>query len=377
MADFQPQGQNWSGQNPVIGTGEGEVPLAKPPIADLSMRTMGSDISSMKESGGGEPRPYAPKEVSYSAAPAPMAPAAPQAPRPAPGIPPQVDFGNIAPAQAVPIVAKPSSGNALFVVLAALITAVGLAAVGYFFIYPQFAAPAAPLTTEQPAAPVEQPAVTEPTTTAPAATTTAAATSTATAPVAPEAPQLPTVSAHTSLLKTPADFSSEATLSSVTLDAIKTALASSPVEVPVLREITLKNDAGKVYAFSVVAPLFMPSVFSTTTLAFFSPDASIITYTDKAGTWPAFVLQLASGADATAAKAAIAKIEAGQDYISLYSIAPGSPTSWKDGKVGTAAARYIAFSTKGVAFNYTWIGDKLVLSSSYAGAQEIAKRLGQ
>ncbi len=395
MADFQPQGQNWSGQNPVIGTGEGEVPLAKPPIADMTMRTMGSDISSMRASGGGEPRPYAPKEVSYSApaAPMPSAPQMPAAPQmqqsyTAPSASPQMSFGNVAPVNVMAQAAPAKSGSALFIILAAIITSVGLGAVGYFFVYPQFATPAAPAVTEQPAAPT--PGTESPATTTEPATTTAAATEplpptppaqgTSTAPVAPAtpaAPELPTVSAHVSLLTTAADFSAEATLGSVTLDAVKSALTSNPVEVPVLKEVTFKNDTGKVYAFAAIAPLVMPTTLSSTTLALFAPDASFITYTDKTGSWPAIVLQLASGADANAAKTAMAAIEKNNEYASLFIVNPGTATTWKDGKVANVAARYIAYSQKNVAFSYTWLGTKLVISSSYAGAQETAKRIAQ
>ena len=121
----------------------------------------------------------------------------------------------------------------------------------------------------------------------------------------------------------------------------------------------------------------MPGTFGVSTLALFSPDASYITYTDKAGTWPAIVLQLATGADAAAAKTAVAAIEKNNEYTSLFIVTPGTPTTWKDGKVGGVAARYISFSKQNVAFSYTWLGTKLVISSSYAGAQEIAKRIGQ
>ncbi len=395
MADFQPQGQNWSGQNPVIGTGEGEVPLAKPPIADMTMRTMGSDISSMKTSGGGEPRPYAPKEVSYSAptGPASSAPQMPVTPQmqqsyTAPSASPQMNFGNVAPVNIVAQAVPAKSGSALFITLAAIITSIGLGAVGYFFVYPQFAAPAAPAVTEQPATTAPAPGAETPATTPPATTTavtepippatTAPATTTLSASSsAPTASELPTVSAHVSALKTAADFSAEATLSSIALDAVKTALTSSPVEVPVLKEITFKDASGKVYAFAALSPLFMPSTFTPSTLALFNPDVSFITYTDKTGSWPAIVLQLATGADAAAAKTAVAAIEKNSEYQTLFITDPGTASTWKDGKVANTPARYIAFSKQGVAFNYTWLGTKLVISSSYAGAQEIAKRIAQ
>lgn len=365
MADFQPQGQNWSGQDPRIGTGEGEAPLAKPPVADLTMRTLNSDIASMKAAGGGEPRPYVPKEVSFvpptpeSVAPQPMAPVSSPT---TPAAPAEINFGDIAPAVTTapaPVPAK--SSNALFITLTTIIIVAGLAAVGYFFIYPQFSA--APAAVEQPAA-TEQPAVPPP---APAPEVPAA--------TLPAPTELPTVPTHASLLKTPADFATETTLGTLLLDAVKGALASPSSETPMLKEVTIKNAAGNAYAWAALAPLFMPHTFTADTLANFSPDATILTYTDKTGTWPAIVLQFTGKVSATTNVSALSNLEQGQEYTSLFLTDPGTPTTWKDGKVGGVLARYVAFSKPGLAFSYTWLGTKVVLSSSYAGAQEIAKRI--
>lgn len=391
MADFQNQNQNWSGQNPAIGTGEGEVPLAKPPIMDMTMRTMASDISSIKESGGGEPRAYVPREPVAPQAPAPAQQRPMNVPpfQPAPSIPPQGDMGAVRPLSA-PQVSAPKSSNALFLIIVFTLVAIAIGAVGWFFIYPQISG--SPQTT------TEEPAVTTPTeqtgeqpTGEPAgiqenATTTTEVPTTVpptiTEPTPPGTSEgtptlntLPVVDTHVSLFKTPADFSSEATIASVTLEAVKGALQSSPVEVPVLKEIVFKNEAGKVYALSAVAPLFMPSVLTSGVVSQFASDASYFTYTTNEGAWPGIVLTLSS-TDKARAQADIAKIESNNEYLSLFMTDVGTPTSWKDGKVGTAPARYISFSKQGVAFSYTWIGNTLVMSTSYAGAQEAVKRLG-
>lgn len=350
MTDFQTPGQNWSEKNPVIGAGEGEVPLANAPMAEVTMRTMSSDIASMKETGGGEPKPYNPGGNMPQPTPTPSA-----------VVPPQTDFGNINPAAAVPQpeMQLPAKKTNWFAIIAALVGIVALLALGYFFVYPRFFA-AVPVVVPPPAAVPEAPA------TLPEATTT---------PVVSESP-FETVVMHTSLFQTSADTSSEATLASVTLNDVKTAMQASTVEVPLLKEMVFKSNIGKVYALSAIAPLFMPSVFTSSTTALFQPDASFFTYVDKTGVWPGMVLKLAAGADVAAAQTAIKALEANNEFESMFLANPGTAGRWKDGKVSTFIARYVAYSTKNVAFSYAWLNNNLVISTSYAGAQAAAAKLG-
>ncbi|MEK7089701.1 MAG: hypothetical protein AAB920_02680 [Patescibacteria group bacterium] len=348
MTDFQTPGQNWSEKNPVIGAGEGEVPLANTPIAEVAMRTMSSDIASIKETGGGEPKPYNPTG---------------NIPAPSSVIPPQTDFGNANPASAIPEMQMPKSKTNWFMLLAVLVGVGALIALGYFFIYPRFFAVApviAPVTEQPPVVNQEVPPPELP----------IEATSTIT-----ESP-FETVVMHTSLFKTSADTISEATLASVTLDAVKSAIQSNTVDVPLLKEIVFKNSVGKTYALSAIAPLFVPSVFTSSTMLLFQPDASFFTYVDKTGAWPGMVLKLASGADVVTAQTEIKKLETNNEFASMFLANPGTAGRWKDGKVSTFIARYISYSTKNVAFSYAWLNDNLVISTSYAGAQAAAVKLG-
>lgn len=371
MADFQFQGQQWSDKNPVLGTGEGEVPLAKQ-MPDVNMRTMASDVSSIKEMGGGDPRPYAPKEMPASPMPARKEVVVP--PIIPPVVPPQPDAaspmmpeGGI---QGAPEKKKSNSG--IFVGVAVFVTLIGLAAVVYFFVLPMFLSDnsgpvdeGTPPAQEQVVPPAEEPVV--PPAELPAATSTEGG---------PEAglPKMPVVEVHASLFATPADLSAEATLGEVTVDAVKKAFEASLVEVPVLREMVFKGSDGKVLAFENIVPLFVPGTFSSTTSALFSSDATFFSYTDSKGVWPGFALKLASDADLAAAKTAIQTMETNNEFASLFLTSPGTPTTWKDGKVNDAAARYIPFSVQGVAFNYAWFDRTLVVSTSYAGAQAAAKK---
>ena len=354
MTDFQTPGQNWSEKNPVIGTGEGEVPLANAPMAEVAMRTMSSDVASIKETGGGEPKPYNPT----GNIPQPMS-------APSSVIPPQTDFGNASPASAVPQpeMQMPKSKTNWFMLLAVGIGIIVLLALGYFFIYPRFFAAApvvAPVVEQPPVVNQEVPPVGLP----PVATGTIT-----------ESP-FATVVMHTSLFKTSADTIFEATLASVTLDAVKGAIQSNTVDVPLLKEVVFKNEIGKTYALSAIAPLFVPSVFTSGTMSLFQPDGSFFTYVDKTGVWPGVVLKLATGADIATAQTEVKKLEANNEFASLFLSDPGTMGRWKDGKVSTFIARYVSYSTKNVAFSYAWLNDNLVISTSYDGAKAVATKLG-
>lgn len=363
MTDFQPQpGQNWSEKNPVIGTGEGEVPLANAPMTNINMRTMASDVASIKETGGGEPKPYNPQGQAFtpSAAPAPI-------------VPPQADFGNAMPSMAAAAMPAVKKGTNWFAIIASFIALLGVLALAYFFIYPRFFAPATP------AAPVTQtnePATSAPLPSTPAATTSLPVSTTTTSTLSVAESQFQTVILHSSLFKKSADAVSEVTPTAMTSDAIKTAITSNPVQVPMLKEIVFKNSIGKVYAASSILPLFTPAVFTASTTAYFEPDMSFFTYVDQTGAWPGVVLKLASGAKLADAKTAIKGLETDNEITSLFLSDPGNIGSWKDGKVSTFIARYVPFSVKGNAFSYAWLNNYLVISTNYAGAQSAAAKLG-
>ena len=108
----------------------------------------------------------------------------------------------------------------------------------------------------------------------------------------------------------------------------------------------------------------------------FNPDFTFFTYTNASGTWPGFVLKLATGTTADSAKTAIKKIEMNNELNTLFLVDPGAPKTWKDGKFGTFSGRYLTYSLLGASLNYGWNGDTLIVSTNYAGAQEAAKRTG-
>jgi hypothetical protein len=361
MADYQFPGQNQWSEKPAIGTGEGESPLAPAPQNEITMRTMASDATSIKEMGGGDPRPYVPSVAQVSQTqPNQKIPDAPS--------PTNITTNSTQTAE-IPVIPLPpkKSGN-IFIVLAVIIIVLGLGAIGYFYVYPQFISPSDTNVI------TETPQTSEPTIPAIVETTTETTSTTSTVPVI-EVPPITGLDSHVSLFKTPADFSSETTLSSETVAAIKEAWKGTTVEVPVFKETVFKNTAGAILGESKLIPLFLPSFITASSSPLFEEDFTLFTYTDQKGVWPGIILK-AKGDSLVLAKEESKKIEANTDWQSLFMLDPGKEQMWKDGKVGTALARYISFATKGNALSYTWFDNILLISTSYQGAQDAAKRLG-
>jgi len=351
MADYQFPGQNQWSDKPVIGTGEGESPLAPAPQNEMTVRTMASDVASMKEMGGGEPRPYKPSETIQQTAPIPNT---------TQQTIPQNNVINPTQTTEVPVVPLPEKkGGNIFVIIAGIIIVLGLVAIGYFYIYPKFIV-GTPETT-----PTQEPVVT--------ATTTETSEVATTAPI--EAPVVTGLSTHASLFKTAADFSSEASLTAETIDAIKETWKGTTVEVPVFRETVFKNASGTILGSSQLASLFLPSTINATTSKLFEEDFTLFTYTNQKGVWPGIILR-AKPETLTSAKEALKNIEANTEWKSLFMTDPGKEQIWKDGNVGTMAARYISFSTQGNALSYTWFDNIVLISTNYQGAQDAAKKLG-
>lgn len=357
MADYQFPGQNQWSEKPVIGTGEGESPLVPAPQNEITMRTMASDVASMKEMGGGDPRPYVP-----SATPIPQTPPPPKPPEPQNKVNPVI---NPMQTTEIPVIPLPSqkSGNA-FVIIAIILIVLGLGAIGYFYVYPKF------VSTEVVEV-VEEPNTEEIITTTPEVIVEATTTATTTV----EVPPISGLGSHISLFKTAADFSSETTLATETVTAIKDAWKGTTVEVPVFKETVFKSTDGKILGQSKLVPLFLPSFITTSSSPLFEEDFTLFTYTDQKGVWPGIILK-AKAEMATKAKEEAKKIESNLEWRSLFIIDPGKEQTWKDGKVGTTGARYISFATKGNALSYTWFDDILLISTNYQGAQDAAKKLG-
>ncbi len=351
-----------SNQNPnqnksPLPTGEGESPLSAPSDIKFDLRTMSSDVSSIKDSGGGAPRPYVPPpQVRPREEFKPQAPAGtPFAPQgfspiqnPTSSIQPKVMEPMKMPAPGKPV---KKSGGGLFYALLVLLIVLGVAALGYFVVYPKFFAKNTPAPEVTP--PATTPEVTPPPVETPPATT----------------PQV-----HASLFKTAADKSVSLSVgSTATSRLFKDALQNEVASTPELRELTAQKGGDAFLGTAELLSALFPSLQGTSNL--FQDDPTLFVYVNQAGSAPGVALKAKSGVSLDDLKTAVAQIEASSNLANIFlSNPPTTSGTWKSGTAGGVPTRYVVLGT-GFAFNYGWVQDVLVMSASYDGLKEAARRL--
>jgi hypothetical protein len=259
---------------------------------------------------------------------------------------------------AAPFTTKKKSN--LFTLVLVVLLILGLGAVGYFFVYPKFfgntevvEAPAPP---SEPVTPPEVPLVEEATPQFP----------TETSPLITES--------HKSLFKIPADATLELDVNTVELSSLRQAFDQSPAPVAVLKELVLKENNVFVKTAQLMA-LLLPSVFTSDVTSAFESDATIFEYQNDKGVWPGFVFKLNAQSDPASIKSKVAALESSQDIANFYLKNPGTAGAWKTGQTGNVQNRYTIFAGTGYALNYGWLGDKLIISTSYDGFKEALRRL--
>lgn len=380
-----------------IGTGEGESPLAKPPVPPTDVRTFSSDLQSIRNTGGGEPTPYVP------ARPANVpASSVPQTPKPPVSTPPSgiavgaspFSGGNTNPPMtpAKPVAAAPlpgmpekkSGGKKIFVALVTFLVVVALGAVGYFFVYPLFAPSETPAntepTTQTPALPesgtpadqTTTPATEIPTSTEPEATSTEPETS----PVSDPFEGIQGIAAHASAFTVSPDATTETILSAPTLAALHDALPTGNVASPVFSEVVLKMPSGSVIPFATVAKFIAPTFFSDSLLASFSNDATYFTYAAGNGTWFGMAIPLKAGAPIGPVQDGMSALQADPDLANFFLENPGDKGVWADGNVHGKPTSQVSFSAPDATFSYTWFDRTLLISTNLTAAGEAAAKLG-
>ena len=357
-----------------LGTGEGEVPLAKMPSDKIDVRTMASDVTSMQETGGGMPRPYtpqtqttAPKET--TARPTPISPS--QSP---------INFvdqmvGGIGQAgqqtSTTPQPKKTGGGRSLFGTLLIVIIVVGLIVIGYFFVYPQFINTGTEK--DQGVATTTPPTLPEETANVPPIPAPETAT---TSPVVPPTAPVSTVEVHASFFKTKADLVVDAKLSAFTLEDLKKPIAFETTSVPLFKEIVWKTQENKPLSFSQIASLIFPNFFTTEKVANFEDDFTLFAYSNTKGTWLGFVVKLKDGVDIGAIQNSMSTLQKDIGLKNLFLSDPGTMNPWKDGKVRNKPTSLAPFSLQGATISYTWFDRYLLVSSNLEAAEEAGKRLG-
>lgn len=332
---------------------------------------MESDLSAIKESGGGapQPKPFTPSEFK------PSAPAAPQKPAETKlNVP-----GYTGPEEAVfnPLGTLPSAGGATPPELpggeapaapggkkwlrpallggGGLIVLVGLGLAGYYFVYPLiFTAPTPlppppPPPTEEVAPPAEEPA--------------------------------PTVEPHTSLFAIPTESSETLRVTAVdtplTIRVALESLSRVAAAPGTMMEVAATKDDGSPESFARMISLLVPELSETGLAAVFRGDFTLALYFNENGAWPVYIAQLQTGANLLDAQAAYAGFENSANLANLYLTDPGAQEpAWKDGQVAGRPTRYLPFAQAGASLNYGWLDDLLVVSTSFDGMKDAVRRLG-
>lgn len=370
----------WGGPQPPknLPTGEGEVPLAPSPQPKTEVRTMGSDLRSMQEQGGGEPRPYVPRPTP-APPPAPGGSPAPFSKPTVPFTPPQVEPAGMPPKPpaperpAAPVppapAGKPKSRRGIFIGIISFVVVIGLAAVGYFFIYPMFAgtpaeeatAPAAGgETLPPPQEPPAPPAPPEP----PAAPP----------PAPPEV--IPGIDTHTSLFAILADIRTDITITPASAEGLRAALPFDRTSVPLFREVVMKTAEGKVMAFGEFAKRLVPGFFTADFVSSFADDATYFTYAATNGTWFGLAIPLRGGANLGDMQGKMSVLQHDPDNKNFFLTDPGAEGVWRDGSIKGHPASLVDFATPGATLGYTWLNRTLLLSTNTAAGEEAARRLG-
>lgn len=356
---------NQNGENKgsnLIGTGEGESPLAKVPFQKIDMRTMESDMSSIKASGGGNPTPYAPTNT----APAPRS--TQSTPFPATGAPTfnvadmsAPDNSGISGISGTP----PSGGmppvgpknNKMFLWIIIGIVVLGLIAAAYFFLLPGLKGVGEVkneiLPTEQ-TSPAEEVAPVEEITST-------------------ETPE--TIAVHASYFKTPADVVSEIQPQLFSSEGVKILIQPTSTTVPLLKELVIKTSSNQPISFGSFTGLFFPTFFTPNITLNFEQDFTFVSYANKSGTWLAFVTKLKDSSDMSFVQSELNRFQNDPGIIGFYLSNPGSALSWKDGKIAGKPASVMEFSTRGVEFAYVWVDRYLIVTTNLDAAAAIMKRL--
>lgn len=344
--------------NKELGTGEGESPLAIPEIKteNMAVRTMNSDAASIQNQGGGQPMAYTPNPVP---------------PKTEVFVPPQAEVAPLNPSVGTESVST-GGKNPIILGLASFIIVVALGAIGWFVVYPNIAGPeeAAPAeqteSSAETALPPEEPPVAEEA--APIENSTSSASSTEA-----DLPETKTL-IHKSFFKTAADAVTEFNFLPATADNYKAAFPAGTAEVALLKEVIFKTETSAYASGDLLAVLAPKSLGEESGV--FEEDFTAFSYTDKNGVWPGLILKIAEGKKEMAA-GAIKKLETSEEAANFFGgTIAGTPKTWKDGKIGSYAGRYLAFASAGASLNYAIAGDYLIISGSYTGAQEAAKRAG-
>ncbi len=302
-----------------------------PPRPEVNIRTLESDISSLKASGGVSP---APKTIRLE------------------------DIGHDAPKSFAPETVsqlmgegvsgqRPAGGSIKKILkpLGVLAVVAGIGFLGYYVIYPiLFPAP-------ELGAPIGEASISQ----------------------LEEVAQL----SHQSLFVTPASLNAAVTMGSLSIQDIILALqaeAQNSASMGTLKEVAISDANGQV-SWSKYISTLAPSLSPADVSSVVEEDFTAFFYYNDKGVWPGYVARLRSGASPSDAERIFATLES-SDVRSFYIAEPGVSGGFKTGPYRGVPVRYAAFSEPGASFNYGVIGDYAIFSSSFDGFRTAVDYLG-
>jgi len=184
---------------------------------------------------------------------------------------------------------------------------------------------------------------------------------------------------HRSFLVKPADKTISSTVESLSFQEIKNIFASLAKETQGTTEEIIPNFNTTNIALKDFGALFLVSF----PFDLFEDDFTLLAYHDTTNVSPIIIFKLKQDTEnqnIALIKTDIRRIIEQDSQIStteLFAEHPGIPTSnFIDGKVpnSTAEIRYRTFENNAV-FDYGWLGDKLIFTTSYAALKEAVTRL--
>ena len=369
-------GQSQSSPEPAVGGGQG-VPPPPSPDERVSVRTMASDMQSVKETGGQMPQSQivdAPSIPSLS--PDTSAPAVSAAPLATPNIQelaPAIDPASNTPlvVSGDPVVGTSGTGGSktktIFIAVGAAVVAIGLGFGAYYLVTSLVGSSSSPVATSS--------------------SNTLPATQTTTPPAPVQQPTVIPPMTHVSLLLAPTQSETVTVSPGGDPALLRAAVAALGVagNLPVggVRDLAMVDASSSPVQSPTVLAAYFPS-FGSSLSGVVGPDFTSWFYLDKTGgSKLGFIFKLTPAAQ-TATTTIAQYIESNPaDLANLFlatTTAPQSPV-FKDGLVAGVRVRFLAYNTKlGRVLEYGFITGSdgsmyLILATSYNQMVDIIGRL--
>lgn len=182
---------------------------------------------------------------------------------------------------------------------------------------------------------------------------------------------------HTTFFATAPDTTTPVTLPSVSASDIRTAVAGAKLAdatAGTMQEVVFSANGTNVDAQNALSVLLPESDISFISTGF-DKDMTAFVYYDENGAWPGYIFKVVNAADPVVRGQIQQMIEGTESTVNFFAEDPGAPKGgFKDGNV-IEGARYRVYTQTGAGLNYGWKGDHLIVSTSYNGIKEAAGML--